>query len=63
MKKEDIKKPNPNALPEAAKLINDLVKKSPSDDFFESVEKTDISEEKIPKVASQISNDLFENQY
>jgi len=44
VKKEDIKKPNPNALPEATKLISDLVKKSPSNDFFESVEKNEIEE-------------------
>jgi hypothetical protein len=35
-----VKKPNPKALSKTAKLIIDLVKKKPSDDFFESVEKT-----------------------
>jgi site-specific DNA-cytosine methylase len=40
MKKEDIKKPNPNALNEAAKIISNLVKPEPSDKFFEEIEST-----------------------
>lgn len=55
MKREDIKKPNPEALDKASKLINDLVKKKPSDDFFEKIEKTNDEQPKgsqLPKVAS-----------
>lgn len=55
MKREDIKKPNPEALDKASKLINDLVKKKPSDDFFEKIEKTNNEQSKgtqLPRVAS-----------
>lgn len=38
MKREDIKKPNPETSDKVSKLINDLVKKKPSDDFFKKIE-------------------------
>lgn len=55
MKREDIKKPNPEALDKASKLINDLVKKKPSDDFYKKIEETSDKPSKgtqLPRVAS-----------
>lgn len=59
MKKEDIKKPNPDALAEAAQVIIDLVNIKPTDDFFESIEETELvnnnTSKKLPKVATSVS--------
>lgn len=54
MKNEDIKIPNPDALDKASQRIEDVVKKGPSDDFFNRIEDTDSDikqHENDPKVA------------
>ncbi len=55
MKREDIKKPNPEGLEKASRLINELVKKTPSDEFFKKIEETNDdgleNKDKLPKVA------------
>ena len=66
MKKEDIKKLDVEAYKEAAKRINDLVKKVPSDEFFDEIEKTESSikiSEDLPKSASNNSNNSIENTF
>ena len=59
MTREDIKKPNPEALDKSSKLIIDLVKKAPSNEFFEEIEKT--NEEIEKEIDSLFTEDCWDN--
>ena len=62
MKKEDILNPNPEAIDEATKRITDIVKKEPSNEFFEKIELT-LDEKEVVFACTGLLFSIKNNQY